>query len=175
MSKIILYNAGRVAQSLTTTNQNNGNSAQPISTANFKDTSNTSHTTLFFSEYTTTLGVSSLLNISLFNDITGYVSADELADFNVSDYTTNEISDITYTRAKSLSINGAIYTITATNNGASDVDVGSIKFTKNLYGTSGGPSVPWTCLVFGYFLDNPVTIGVGETKTFAVNFDCINY
>lgn len=177
MGKIMLYKAGRMCQSLSVITPASTNSRFYIDTNSYKATDGTTLTGIICTTYANaTVAVSTVNNMSLFRSITGYVSPDTVSDFDASDYTTNEISNISYTRTESVSKNGRILNISATNNGASAVSVGSIKFTKSLVvRDTDGHDGNYTCLICGYFLDTPVTIEAGATKTFAVNIDCWNY
>ena len=174
MGKLMLYGAGRACQIITCKDNDSGVVYMTVPT--FKDTSGTDRNTI--SKTTSSSYVSNFKeNASLFMNLTGYISTDTIDDFTLDTsktkaYQTNAIADISYTRSSAVSTNGRTYTITATNDGASAVSVSSIKFTKTVWYNNNTSS---TCLTVGYFLDTPVTIEAGATKTFAVNIDCWNY
>lgn len=171
MGKLMLYGAGRACQIASSKGTDSGVTYATIHA--YKDTSGNTYNTIGNSSGSNYSGTT-CNNIQYLKDLTGHISADTLADFTLDDYNANALSDIGYTRTMATNTNGVIYTITATNNGASAVTVGSIKFAKNVYYKSNSSNV-CSCLIAGYFLDTPVTIEAGATKTFAVNIDCWNY
>lgn len=180
MGKLLLYGAGRAIQSYACGLPSTTGGYQ---TNSYKDTSGNSYSSIWIwiKSYNTSSATNTankvIEQLKWLDGLTGACSADTEADFDLVDYTTNAIADVSVSQSNLATVNGRIYTVTATNNGASDVSVGSIKFTKGIYAPAGETDSPTaqTCLICGYFLDNPVTLGVGETKTFAVNFDCWNY
>ena len=166
MGTIKLYKPGRACQSyLGNTAGSSGNST--LETHPFKALDGTEYNVLYWS----TNAAGYIKNALIYDSLIGYVSADSENDFSLDHYTTREISNISYSRTSSNQIGGKIYTIQATNNGAEDVTVGSIKFTKEIGSKNNSGMYNINCLLMAYFLDSPVTIPAGGVKTFVVNFD----
>lgn len=170
MGKLMLYGAGRACQSLACLSP--GSNGTNVTA--FKDKDGNSRNALAYGTGTNSTQYNK--NTGYFRDLTGYISADTIEDFDLTDYTTNAIANVSSSSSSAQSgTNGRIYTITATNNNTEAIIVASIKFTKTIayfYSNSFGDC---TALICGYFLDTPVTIEAGATKTFAVNIDCWNY
>ena len=167
MGKILLYKAGKavMAYLCAPTTSSLQSSVKP-----FKLLDGTEVDYLFYGTGGGDDGNLVGKNARLFNDCTVYASEDTENDFSLDHYTTREISNLSYSRTSSAQLAGRIYTIQITNNGASSVDVGSLKFTKVLRQTRNA-NYSAGSLMFGYFFDAPVTIDAGETKTFAINFE----
>ncbi len=174
MGKILLYRPGRacVAGQLNVLDEwgqtGGGRYVHP-----YKGITGTEQTYLYIG--TSSYAAECLNNLQLYANLTGYVSADTENDFSLDlsdekSYAIRDVANIGYSRSSSVGRGYRIYTISATNNGSSEVTVNSIKFVKSIM-YWGGSSSKMDCLVLGYFLDSPVTIGVGETKTFAINLD----
>ncbi len=163
MGKILLYKAGRACLAL----QSGASSFHTFKDVNGDD--------CWGLVYDTTQPATTLRKIvndlKVYNDLTGYASEDTEEDFSLDHYSTREIANVSYSRTSATSTGGIVYTIQVTNDSSAEISVGSIKFTKTLDTANGGSLATSTCLLWGYFLDTPVTIGVGETKTFAINLD----
>lgn len=172
MGKILLYSAGRACQSLSS-NILVPSGVATASVQGFLDTSGNTKTELYISAGSN-YASATITNLRFMNGLTSYVSNDKDTDFDISHYTTRELSDITYnSRASTSSVSGCIYTVSVTNTSSESQEINSIKFTKRLYSSSTSSSI--TCLILGYFFDSAVTLASGETKTFAVNLDFRNY
>ena len=167
MGKILLYKGGLACQSLLGNTDSSAYSNAAIYVHPFLTVDGTEISALVYSTSTGTW----IQNVRMYDGLTGYVSADGENDFSLSHYTAREISDISYSNSSSNQTGGKIYTIQATNGGSSEVTVKSVKFVKSLKGKDSSGNINKDTLIMGYFFDSPVTIGVGETKTFVVNFD----
>ena len=174
MGKLMLYGAGRSLQCLHLNldyNIANNKSSVP----SFKTTNGSSYSAIYNFKTSSNSNVfdKSKKVLYLFDGWKGSISSDNLENFDVQQYAPNSLSNINYSRSNSVTISNRIYTINATNNNTNSIIVNSIQFTKTLVLWDGGAEQ--TVLVAGYFLDEPVTIEAGKTKTFAVNIDCWNY
>lgn len=167
MGKLMLYSAGRamLSQCCHATSDAYGD------TPTYKTLDGQSYSKLGYAK----TAAQAVKVYGFCQSLTGYVSADTVEDFSLDHYTTRELANISYSRTEAGNVNGRAYTITATNNNASAVTVGSIKFTKTINYATSGAAGDKVALISGYFLDTPVTIEAGATKTFAVNIDCWNY
>lgn len=167
MSKILLYTAGKacVAMQCIPTTATDGYQVNA-----YKDINGNSYNTIYFYTYSTSNYNNIMKGMQFYANLTGYCSADTEDDFSLDHYTTREIADLTYERTVTAQRGGRTYTIKVTNNGDSDVSVGSMKFTKAIYAPAESAGDK-TCLILGVFFDSPVTISAGETKLFAIAFN----
>jgi len=169
MGKILLYSAGRACQSFLS---NTGAVNNELTVHPYKDINGAQYTGLYWADNNNVYFV----NASIYNGVTGYISADTEQDFSLDlsdakSYETRDFQNISYSRSSSNQTGGKIYTIQATNNGSEAITVCSLKFRKNIKRKTNSGATDTDCVLWGYFLDAPVTIGVGETKTFAINID----
>lgn len=185
MGKILLYRAGRAAISLLSTPSGSIGSGGKRNVNTWKDENGDEYSTWYFDTSSSTTNGNIIYYMSIFNgggstggqstnpDLKGYASADTEEDFSLDHYTTREIANLTYSRNESPQTAGRIITTQVTNNGSEAVTVNSLKFVKKVkaYPSGSSSASDKNALLWGYFLDSPVTIGVGETKTFALNFD----
>lgn len=100
-----------------------------------------------------------------------YASSDKKVNFTFNDYQINSSCPCTVTKTRSYSETKStlLYTIVLDNTqGTDDIEVSSIKFTKEVYTRVGTSNVAKELLVCAYFLDSSITILSGESKTIAI-------
>ena len=167
MGKILLYPAGRACMSILCNPALYGTNNDRYHTHNYKIVSGAQKTGVQMDK---------MDNIQIYSGLTSYASADTEEDFsldlsNAKSYEIRGISNLTYTRGETAQIGGRTLTLQVTNGGADSITVNSLKFSKVVYYSTDSGKGSGEALLWGYFLDSPVTIGVGETKTFAINLD----
>ena len=105
-----------------------------------------------------------------YHNMTAVATTDEIDNYNVNDYEIIEACTTTSTYTQTSDYLSVVYTITLNNSTNSDVTVNCIKFKKNSYiGTNGsGTGSAKDVLMCGYYLDAPLTIAAGESKTIVI-------
>lgn len=101
-------------------------------------------------------------------DIVIYPSSDTVADYNSAQTAlTNVVGTYSQTLAFDLTTASANYTITVTS--ATAITINSVHITKKLKLSNGSAWVDNKEILFlTIYLDTPITIGAGETKSFTI-------
>ena len=137
----------------------------------FKDTNGNSFSNIRLYGYTSGYVSHAVEAMSPYSFITPFATADLLEDYDVEDYEVTSVATITSnSMARTVTGNTVTktHTLTISNTGSSAVTVGCIKFKRKVI--VGNDNVK-QCLVLGYYLDTPLSIGAGETKTLTIAFE----
>lgn len=168
--KIKYYKPAIASMSLGCKNLVSTNQATTVGA--YQSVEGTSYSTLNLSRYSSDYYAPSVNNLSTYKGYTAYASSEVETNFDIDDYATpSDFTDLTINKTETITLYGISYILEITNNGSEAVTVNSFKFTKNLY-PSGSQAK--TCLMSVVYLDSPVTIAVGATKTVTVNFSFYN-
>lgn len=103
-------------------------------------------------------------------------TADEINNYDVNDYLATSVATLNYTTQRIVQSDMCrlVYVITLTNNDTMDKTINCIKFTKRFVKTyaSGNCTANYdNALCYGYFLDEPVTLAAGESKSLSISFE----
>lgn len=143
-------------------------SGSAVTVPTYKDTSGTEHTTLY-------LGASPSYNdelksmVHFFQGMTAYATADLSDNYSISDYSAQNIenSSVNIQQIFRLTAYSTGQVVTITNNSEEQKNVNCIKFVKNLY-YNYSTTRKSPCLICGYYLDTPLTLAAGESKTITI-------
>ena len=140
----------------------------------YKATNGTSYTKLYLGYADSGSALKSVSNLQPYRLLTAYASAEVETNFDIDEYASpsSELSDLTIVKTETSTTYGNSYILEITNNGSAAATVNSFKFIRTLYTT--GQNVSAECLMFVVYLDSPLTIAVGATKTVTVNFSFYN-
>lgn len=95
-------------------------------------------------------------------------TADDISNYSLDDYQISAIGTTSYTKIQSIVANSAsiLYVITITS-GDNDITVKCIKFSKSVM-YDRVSSYKKNMLTCGYYLDEPLTIPAGESRTITI-------
>ena len=135
----------------------------------YKDVNGNSRTTIAL--YTSSFNAKECRrNTTPYSFLKAVASTETLSQYNVSNYALNSVGSADYSAASS----GEAKTITVgvTNNTASSITVGSIKFYKTInWSTNSQPNCTCDVLICAYFFDEPKVLEPNEEFTTAIKFD----
>ena len=99
--------------------------------------------------------------------LTFYPSSDSIDNYNISQTAlTNVVGTYSQTMSFDSANVSANYTITVSSN--TDITINSVHITKQVNESNGSAWVTAEILIQTIYLDAPITVGAGETKSFTI-------
>ena len=105
-------------------------------------------------------------------------TADVIGDYSIYDYEVTAAGTTTYSVNRALTNDTTNniyncylnYSVTVLNDTEDAITVGCVRFKKTIqYGSGQNDNAQ--ALIYSYYLDEPITLGVGEATSVAINFE----